>query len=69
MTIIYTHTIHSTPADGPLGFHWEGTPSPSCTGGKGRVSKQLTIKLAIKLIATSNNCTAQTVVATDMLHA
>ena len=50
-------------------FHWEDTPSPSCTGGEGRVSKQLTIKLTIKLIATSNNCTAQAVVATDMLHA
>ena len=68
MNIIYIHTIHSTPTDGPIGFHWEDTPSPSCTGGEGRVSKQLTIKLAIKLIATSNKFTAQIVVATDVLH-
>ena len=29
-----THTVHSIPADVPVGFHWEGTPSPSCTDGR-----------------------------------
>ena len=33
-THVQLHTVHSNPADVPSGFHWEGTPSPSCTGGR-----------------------------------
>ena len=65
------HTIHSTPADAPVGFHWEGTPSPSCTGGEGGIKYiMLDCLNANEPLASSNNeCTSSALNIADCVLA
>ena len=47
-----THTAHSNQTDAPVGFHWQGTPSPSCTmNGNGITVNRFNTEWGCKIIS------------------